>query len=209
MYAVVPAAGIGRRMESDIPKQYLKLKNKTVIEHTLERLLKVKSIEKIVVVIADHDEVWPDLSLSEHPKVITAPGGQERCHSVLNGLQVIDRVVTENIDDSWVLVHDAARPCVRPNDILRLISELDGHAVGGILGAPVRDTLKKANADNSINDTIDRNGLWHAFTPQMFKFKMLVKALQDALEQSVIVTDEAQAIERSGHVPLLVEGETD
>ena len=205
MYAVVPAAGVGRRMQSDVPKQYLALNGKTVIEHTLDRLLSVEHINKIVVVVAEHDDVWPTLDLSSHPKILTAPGGDERCHSVLNGLELIK----QDVEDGWVLVHDAARPCVRKADIQRLIATAQQHEVGGILAAPVRDTLKKAGVDNAVAETIDRKNLWHAFTPQMFRLSLLTNALHDALANSVIVTDEAQAIERSGFAPLLIEGETD
>ena len=192
-------------MQSDVPKQYLTLNDKLVIEHTLQRLLSVTWIEKIVVVVAAHDDVWPKLDLSRHPKIVTAPGGDERCHSVLNGLEFI----SVEAKDNWVLVHDAARPCVRAADIERLIATTQQHEVGGILAAPVRDTLKKAGEENRIVDTVDRNHLWHAFTPQMFRLPLLVNALQDAIANAVVVTDEAQAIERCGFSPLLIEGETD
>ena len=193
-------------MESDLPKQYLPLDGKTVIEHTLNRLLGLEAIERIVVVIAGHDTIWPSLAVSGNPKILTAPGGEERCHSVLNGLEALDGTAG---DDSWVLVHDAARPCVRIADIRHMFQELLDHEVGGILGAPVRDTIKRASEDDSISETVDRSALWQAFTPQMFKLGMLRHALQDALAQKILVTDEAQAIERQGHRPRLIEGHTD
>ena len=205
-YAVVPAAGIGRRMGSDIPKQYLRLQGKTVIEQTLARLLDVDEIEKIVVVVADHDDIWPSLKVSQHAKIITAPGGDERCHSVLNGLEKLVEVANA---DSWVLVHDAARPCVRVADVNYMFSVLGEHPVGGILAAPVRDTLKRAGSDGAIAETVDRSQLWQAFTPQMFRLGMLIDALQAAVNAEVLVTDESQAIERQGHHPVLVEGHTD
>ena len=205
-YAVIPAAGIGRRMGGDVPKQYLRLAGKTVIENTVARLLDVNAVDKIVVVIAPHDRVWPSLEISTHPKIMTAPGGTERCHSVLNGLEKLGGFAD---GDSWVLVHDAARPCVRVADINHMFNILTDHPIGGILAAPVRDTLKRANSDQTIADTIDRSELWQAFTPQMFKLGMLTNALQSALEARVVVTDEAQAIERQGHQPRLIEGRTD
>ena len=205
-YAVVPAAGIGTRMQSEIPKQYLQLAGKTVIEHTLARLLDVNEIEKIVVVIAEHDDLWPSLLLSRHPRLVTAPGGAERCHSVLNGLQALAQFAD---DTSWVLVHDAARPCVRVADITQMFTRLDKHPVGGILASPVRDTLKRSTVELVIDETVDRTGLWQAFTPQMFRFDLLTKALREAVKSSVIVTDEAQAVERQSYKPILIEGHTD
>ena len=205
-YAVVPAAGIGRRMGSDIPKQYLRLGDKTVIEHTLARLCSVADLEKIVVVIAQNDDIWPTLMISRNEKIITAPGGEERCHSVLNGLQTLNEIIS---DDSWVLVHDAARPCVRISDITQMLSKLNGHEIGGILGSPVRDTLKRSLPDSTIEQTVDRNALWQAFTPQMFRMGLLRAALQDAISNKFIVTDEAQAVERRGHQPVLIEGYID
>ena len=205
-YAVIPAAGIGRRMGGDVPKQYLSLAGKTVIENTIARLLQVRAVEKIVVVVAPHDRVWPSLDISEHPKILTAPGGAERCHSVLNGLEKLGEFAR---DDNWVMVHDAARPCVRVADIEHMFNILAGHKVGGILAAPVRDTLKRAGGDQTIAATVDRNELWQAFTPQMFKLGMLTTALQSALEAQILVTDEAQSIERQGHQPMLIEGHTD
>lgn len=205
IFAVIPAAGVGRRMGSDIPKQYLTLQAKRVIEHTIERLLSIETIKKVVVVVAAHDEVWPGLPIASDPRVVSAEGGEERFHSVLNGL----RAVPATSDDSWVLVHDAARPCIRPQDVMRMVEKLKTHPVGGILGAPVRDTLKKSDSGNSIVDTVDRSSLWHAFTPQMFRLGTLKDALSKVVESRGIVTDEAQAIERFGLTPALVEGHHD
>ena len=205
LYAVIPAAGVGRRMGSEIPKQYLALKNKRVIEHTTERLLAITAIKKIVVVVATHDEVWPSLAVANDARVMSAEGGEERFHSVLNGV----RAIPAKSEDSWVLVHDAARPCIRPQDITAMVEQLKDHPVGGILGAPVRDTLKKSDADNQITDTVDRTSLWHAFTPQMFRLGTLRNALEKVVESQGIVTDEAQAIERCGLTPALVEGHHD
>jgi len=192
-------------MASDIPKQYLMLKSQRVIEHTVDRLLSIAQIEKIVVVIAQHDEVWSALGVAKNPRVTSAVGGIERCHSVLNGLVALPK----SSDGSWVLVHDAARPCVRPQDIAAMVERLKEHPVGGILGAPVRDTLKKSDADNQIVETLDRTSLWHAFTPQMFRVETLRDALEKVIDKQGVVTDEAQAIEQCGLTPELVEGHSD
>ncbi|MEM7469335.1 MAG: 2-C-methyl-D-erythritol 4-phosphate cytidylyltransferase [Pseudomonadota bacterium] len=205
IYAVVPAAGVGRRMQSDTPKQYLILNDKPVIEHTVTRLASISRIVNIVVVVAEHDSVWPQLEISKHSKLLTAPGGDERCHSVLNGLKILDSAS----QDSWVLVHDAARPCVRPSDVQNMIDKLQTHDVGGILASPVGDTLKKSSDNQIIEKTVDRDGMWRAFTPQMFRLGVLRRALEHALEENQLVTDEAQAIESQGLKPVLVEGSAD
>ena len=205
-WAVVPAAGIGRRMGSAIPKQYLPLHGRPVIEHTLQRLLDHPQISKTLVALSLDDEWWPDTVYAKHRDVIVVDGGAERCYSVLNAL---NRLSKSAKDDDWVLVHDAARPCLRSGDIDRLIEELSAHPVGGILGMPVRDTMKRADATGQITETVCREGLWHAFTPQMFRLGGLRAALTQALEQGMQVTDEASAIELAGHSPRLVEGSPD
>lgn len=191
-------------METDIPKQYLMLQDKTVLEHTLERLLAIENIVKIVVVVAPDDELWPSLEVSNEPRVSRADGGLERCHSVLNGLRAID-----DQPESWVLVHDAARPCVRPADIVKMVETFSTHPVGGILAAPLRDTLKRSSSTNAITETVDRTSLWHAFTPQMFRLGTLREALSKAIANNLLVTDEAQAIENCGLIPMLFEGHAD
>jgi len=205
-WAIVPAAGVGRRMGSDIPKQYLPLNDRLVIEHTLQRLLDYPRIEKTLVALSPGDEWWPDTAYANHADVIAVDGGVERCHSVLNALNKLSESAE---DGDWVLVHDAARPCLRSGDIDRLIEQLNDHPVGGILGMPVRDTMKRADAAGQIIDTVCREGLWHAFTPQMFRLRVLRKALSQAIEQGKPVTDEASAMELAGFVPKLVEGHPD
>jgi len=205
-WAVVPAAGVGRRMGSDIPKQYLPLNGRLVIEHTLQRLLEHPLIEQTLVALSPNDEWWPDTAYANHVDLITVKGGTERCHSVLNALRQLSGIAADN---DWVLVHDAARPCLRSDDIDRLIQQLKGHPVGGILGMPVRDTMKRADASGQITETVCRDGLWHAFTPQMFRLGRLREALSQAQEQGMQVTDEASAIELAGYSPRLVEGHPD
>ncbi|MDX1693719.1 MAG: 2-C-methyl-D-erythritol 4-phosphate cytidylyltransferase [Ketobacteraceae bacterium] len=205
-WCVVPAAGIGRRMGAEHPKQYLSLLDKTVCEHTLLRLLSVPGIRQIVVCLAPDDIWWPRLSLHEHPRITTVAGGIERCDSVLNGLHFLRSLAA---DEDWVLVHDVARPCVRRKDIEALMAATRNHQDGGILATPVRDTLKRSGADQHISETVDRTSLWHALTPQLFPVGALTCALEAALANQVTITDEASAIEWAGGRPLLVEGHPD
>ena len=202
-YAVIPAAGIGARMGGSVPKQYLKIKGKTILEHTLEKFCDYPGIKEIMVAIGEDDKYWSGLSIATHAKLKQIPGGIERSDSVLNGVQALARIADP---DDWVLVHDAVRPCIRKSDIDKLISEASDHPAGGILALPVRDTIKKCDQKNSIESTVDRTGLWQAQTPQMFRIAMLQTALQECKSKNVPVTDEAQAIEFCGHHPLLVEG---
>ena len=203
-WAVIPAAGTGSRMHADIPKQYLQLNSKTVIEHTLNAFCNNDKIKGIVIAISERDTWWKSLAISSHPKIKTTFGGAERYHSVLNCLQFLSGMAAA---EDWVLVHDAARPCISSEDIDHLINTLIDHPVGGLLALPVRDTMKRAEADNLVSKTINRNGLWHALTPQMFRLAELTKALQQALDQNQVVTDESQAMELAGLKPLLVEGQ--
>ena len=205
-WAIVPAAGVGRRMGGDIPKQYLPLNGRPVIDHTLERLLGYPSIRQVVIALTPDDQWWPNTAFANHTGVVRVEGGMERCDSVLNALR---RLCEFAADDDWVLVHDAARPCLRSGDIDRLIEQLAEHPVGGILGMPVRDTMKRADQSGQISETVCREGLWHAFTPQMFRLGLLRVALSDAIEQGKQVTDEASAMELAGYAPMLVEGHPD
>ncbi len=206
VYAVVPAAGAGKRMGSAIPKQYLELAGRTVLEHTLWRLAGHALVQKVVVAISPGDEYFEDLRAKLPGKIGTAQGGAERCHSVLSALHVLS---AHAAPDDWVMVHDAARPCVRVADLDRMFETLGDHEVGGILAAPVRDTLKRCDVDGAIIATVDRTQLWHALTPQMFRLGTLTQAIETALADGVIVTDEAQAIERIGLTPRVVAGSAD
>ncbi|MCX4187807.1 2-C-methyl-D-erythritol 4-phosphate cytidylyltransferase [Methylophaga sp. OBS4] len=206
VWAVVPAAGIGSRMQADKPKQYLQLEDKAVLAHTLERLASHPEIEGIVLALAEQDPWWPQLNLSLDCPLLIAEGGEERADSVLNALALLQQY---DADDPWVMVHDAARPCLRHVDIDRMLATLRMHEVGGILGIPVTDTVKRVTADNTIEETVDRKGLWRAATPQMFRLNLLKTALQMAAEQGETVTDEAGAIELAGWQPMMVEGHSD
>lgn len=204
-WAVVPAAGVGKRMQADRPKQYLVIQGKTILERSLRVLMTHANIEAVVCSISPGDEYWQDLPEDIHQQVILAQGGEERCHSVLNGL----RELLKHADPhDWVLVHDAARPCLRHGDISRLMQALAHDSDGGILGLPVADTLKFCQ-NNHIEKTVDRSGLWRALTPQMFPLQHLHDALQQALERGELVTDEASCMELAGYHPRMVQGHAD
>ena len=202
-WVVIPAAGEGLRMGVDKPKQYISINNKTIIEHTIDCFIYREEIEKIIVAISKEDEFWTTLEISGHDKIMTASGGKERYQSVLNSLQMLSG---EAEDDDWVMVHDAARPCLNQSAIDRLIIELKTHDIGGILAMPCRDTMKRSNDTGEIDETVERQSLWHAQTPQMFKYGKLLLAIQDALKNKAVVTDEAMAVERLGFKPMLVLG---
>jgi 2-C-methyl-D-erythritol 4-phosphate cytidylyltransferase len=201
----VPAAGVGKRMNANRPKQYLLLsETQTVLEHTLTRLIDAQVFEKIVVAISDGDPYWHELPISKHDKIIRAEGGKERADSVLNALAAIENQATA---DDWVLVHDAARPCITSHDIEKLISELCDDDVGGILALSSHDTLKEADG-NQIVSTLNRNRIWRALTPQMFRYGAL-KAALEFTQGNVEITDEASALEAQGFSPKIVEGRAD
>ncbi|MDH5471279.1 MAG: 2-C-methyl-D-erythritol 4-phosphate cytidylyltransferase [Gammaproteobacteria bacterium] len=209
-WAVIPAAGIGKRMAADKPKQYLELQNKTVIEHCLQKLLDHPDITGAIVSLDENDSYWPVINFSHQKPVLTSVGGSERYDSVINALIALEKYLArEDLDQVWVLVHDAARPCVRPQDISKLIEMASFDDNGGLLACPVRDTMKRQQENHRVQTTIDRTGLWHALTPQMFKLKLLIKALINAREKGLQVTDDASAMELDGYMPLLVEGHED
>jgi 2-C-methyl-D-erythritol 4-phosphate cytidylyltransferase len=202
-WVVIPAAGVGKRMGVDKPKQYISVNDKTILEHTINCFIEREEIEAVVVAISKDDEYWPELEIAGHEKIITAPGGAERYQSVFNGLKELSDKVSEH---DWVLVHDAARPCLNQSAIDRLMIKLRDHDVGGILAMPCRDTMKRANASGEIVDTVERESLWHAQTPQMFKYGKLFSCIEKVLNEDIVVTDEAMAMELAGYKPLLVQG---
>ncbi|WP_033409812.1 2-C-methyl-D-erythritol 4-phosphate cytidylyltransferase [Rudaea cellulosilytica] len=202
LWCVVPAAGRGSRFGGGVPKQYLPLAGKPLLLHTLERLAAHPRIAGLMVALAVDDPHWPDLSSLRGKPVLSCLGGGERADSVLAGLRaLVDKVEKDN----FILVHDAARPCVREDDITRLI-ELGIAAGGALLAAPLRDTLKRADADSRAVATEPREARWRALTPQLFRHGELVAALESAGAAGIAVTDEAMAMERKGFKPLLVEG---
>jgi 2-C-methyl-D-erythritol 4-phosphate cytidylyltransferase len=205
LWCVVPAAGHGRRFGSEVPKQYFPLAGQTLLMCTLDRLAAHPRVAGLMVMLAESDPLWPGIDRIGDTPVCTATGGAERADSVLAGLRTLAPVTAAN---DFVLVHDAARPCVRLDDITRLI-ERAGKCEGGLLGAPLRDTLKRADAEHFSHGTEPRESRWRAFTPQMFRREALQHALERALADGVAVTDEAMAMERADITPLLVEGAED
>jgi 2-C-methyl-D-erythritol 4-phosphate cytidylyltransferase len=200
---VIPAAGVGRRMGGELPKQYRSLCGRTILECTIEPFLLRTDITEVCVVHAHDDERIGNLRLHDSRLKLTL-GGDERASSVLAGLNALTAD-----DNDWVLVHDAARPCLHRDDLSRLIDELQNDQVGGLLATPVTDTLKRSDDGHSVIATVSREGLWRALTPQMFRFGVLKRALVSAREQNVRVTDEASAVEALGLRPKLVIGRAD
>jgi 2-C-methyl-D-erythritol 4-phosphate cytidylyltransferase len=205
LWCVVPAAGKGVRAGGDRPKQYQPLAGRPLLDHTLERLAAHPRIAGLVVVIAADDLHFSAVDSIGGKPLVVALGGGERSDSVLAGVLALPAVVAQ---DHFVLVHDAARPCVRADDITRLIDQA-GKGEGGLLGAPLRDTLKRADASCHSTATEPREGRWRAFTPQMFRRGALAHALALAVADGIVVSDEAMAMERTGVLPLLVEGSED
>lgn len=204
-WGIVPAAGVGKRMNADRPKQYLSLTNtQTVIEHTLSRLIFAQVFQKIVVAISEDDPYWETLPIAKHEKIIRARGGKERADSVLNALAAIENQASEN---DWVLVHDAARPCVTTQDIEKLITQLQHDEIGGILALASHDTLKDVDGEKILS-THDRNRIWRALTPQMFRYGALKTALK-IYQGNGAITDESSALEMQGVTPKIVEGRSD
>lgn len=197
--ALVPAAGSGARFGAEAPKQYLPVAGRPLIYHTLAALCRSARIEAVWVVLSPGDEWWSaedwsGLGSKLHP---LRCGGATRAESVANGLSAL----ADSLDgDDWVLVHDAARPCLSQTMLDALFDELESDPVGGILAVPVADTLKRADADRRVIATKPRDGLWQAQTPQMFRYGLLRRALAGAMA----VTDEASAVEAAGYSPRLV-----
>lgn len=208
IWPLLPAAGVGSRMQADRPKQYLPLANQMLIDHTLDCLLGYPGVDMLVLVLSDNDPWWPTSRYYGDSRILVASGGNERCDSVLNGLQALSMFASR---DDWVMVHDVARPCLRHADIDRLLGGLAWP--GAILASPTRDTMKRGELNHRgevvIAHTVDREQLWHALTPQVFPLGLLTEALQRALTVGKNVTDEASAIEMLGLQPLLIAGRAD
>ena len=203
---VIPAAGIGARMNANKPKQYLMLGNKTILEHTLLRILTLPKLAGVVVALSPEDNYWKTLDVFQNPLIHTTTGGESRADSVLNGLNYLSDKVECN---DWILVHDAARPCVTIPSIQQLCDQLKDGAVGGILSVPVSDTIKQVASKNEIQTTVDRSPLWQAQTPQMFRYQFLLDCLTKTLANKENITDESSAVELCGYKPLVVEGRND
>ena len=204
-YALVPAAGSGSRLGAALPKQYLTIAGRPLLYHALDVLARHPRIGQVFVVLAQRDDQfarhdWRALGARVKPLYC---GGETRAASVFNGLLAARDIIAAS---DWVLVHDAARPCLEREALDRLFEELESDETGGLLAVPVSDTLKRGNRDARVSSTEPRDNLWLAQTPQMFRYRLLIEALRAA--DPAVVTDEAQAIERLGLKPRLVLGDT-
>lgn len=202
LWVVIPAAGSGSRMQQVHPKQYLSIQGMTIIEHTLNVFLAKPEIEHVMVCIAKSDRHFNQLTVADNPRVATTLGGSSRALSVLNGVNALAAD-----EQDWVLVHDAARPCLSMSLLDTLIQQLRNDEVGGILAVPANDTLKRANAEQRVESTIDRSIIWQAQTPQMFRYGLLKSAISHAISNDIELTDEASALESIGYMPKLVKGD--
>jgi 2-C-methyl-D-erythritol 4-phosphate cytidylyltransferase len=200
-YGIIAAAGIGERFGGSKPKQYEKIGNQTILELSVGCLLACDSIEKIILALHPDDAYWHTLAIAKHPKIHTTLGGKNRSDSVLNGLMAL---MSHALPDDFVLVHDAARPFVPKQDILNLLEAVKDHEVGGILAAPVADTLKYSADGKTIEKTVGRHCLYRAFTPQCFRYAKLLNAL---MQLKAPATDESMALELAGFSPLLIMGD--
>jgi len=198
MWAIVPAAGSGQRMNADRPKQYLPLGGQTVIDHTMEVILSESRVDKVLIGIQQNDTEWFQSPSCTHQRVSHYIGGEERANTVLNGINVVMNEHGGGPDD-WVLVHDAARPCLNRGDLANLIDFCLRSDDGAILGTRLVDTVKRIDEQNQVIKTESREGLWRALTPQMFKLGELQEALEFCVQNQVKCTDEAQAMELSGY----------
>ena len=215
-WVVIPAAGVGSRMQVDTPKQYLVLQGKTILEHTVDCFRDLEGLAGIVIVVGSRDTYWTDI----HQRLLSSLegasislhytfGGDERAESVRCGLKFLTEKVNVS-PNHWVMVHDAARPCVKLSNLYDLLAvRSDENYNGGILATPVRDTLKLSTANNIIDSTQPREALWQAQTPQLFKLGELYQGLRTALENNQTVTDEASVIESVLGNVKLVEGSSD
>lgn len=217
VWVVIPAAGVGSRMQSTTPKQYLSILNKSVLEHTVSRFLGLSCVVGILIVVSETDAFWTQIEqqltdkCQEHDVLLLSTfGGNERSDTVTKGLTFLLNEV-QLAPSQWVMVHDAARPCVRREDIFKLLAVRNDITEGGaILATPVRDTLKRAgHGGNTILRTQPREALWQAQTPQLFCLSQLREVLLKAEEAGVTITDEASAMELSGMSVMLVEGSSD
>lgn len=206
-WLIIPAAGVGSRMQADCPKQYLRVAGKSILEHTLGIFLRHPQLQQIVLPLAVHDRWWQHSRLADDLRITRVEGGKERADSVLAGLRVLPALGAAAED--WVLVHDAARPLLQQGDLQLLLDSLQDDPVGGLLACPVRDTLKRADANGRVESTLSRECIWHALTPQMFRLQALTDALEGALAQGIAITDEASAMEWRGLSPRLVPGRSD
>jgi len=206
VWAIIPAAGIGSRMQSETAKQYLRFQGKTVIEHCLDRLLSHPQIDGAIVVLREDDRTWDELGYNSGKPVFTTNGGLERQHSVYSGLTTLQYRLG---NDAIALVHDAVRPLVSHLDLSAVIDAARQHAAGAILASRVTDTLKLQSDSMEIASTLPREQLWRALTPRVFHLQALLNAMKQVIDRDLAITDDAQAMELMGHSPALVTGSSD
>ena len=204
-FALIPAAGSGSRMENKLPKQYLSLAGRPMIYHAVRTLCLSSEITSVFVVLDSEDSEWLKYDWSEFSSklIVFNCGGETRAMSILNGLKTASEASFIG-DDDWVLVHDAARPCLSEELLKKLLNELADDVVGGLLAVPLSDTLKRSGANDRVKKTESRKDLWQAQTPQMFRYKLLMDAL--CKPDSITMTDDASAVEALGFYPKLVLG---
>jgi 2-C-methyl-D-erythritol 4-phosphate cytidylyltransferase len=205
-HCVIAAAGIGMRMGGALPKQYLPILDRSIIEWSLRPFLAMPEIAQVVVVLSKEDQWFAKLGIAQHPKVSCVVGGEERYQSVLAGLIELAKNAQGR---DWVLVHDAARPNITEEDVRRLITTVGDHPVGGLLGTPVSDSLKRVDQYNLIEADLSREQIWRAFTPQMFRLDLLIACLQEVVAQAISITDESSAVVRKGQQAIMVPGRSD
>jgi len=205
IWGIVPAAGIGRRMCMARPKQYLLLRDRPVILHTLEKLCDCGQFDGIVVGIRREDAFWRKLNFS-HPLFLgTSEGGAERMNTVFNAIEfLLAKEIAQ--EDDWALIHDAVRPCISQSDIKKVVHCALANGAGALLGSRVSDTLKEVDEYNNVIGTVSRDRYWRALTPQIFPLGLLKSALERCMQQGMTVTDESAAMENQGIHPALVEG---
>jgi 2-C-methyl-D-erythritol 4-phosphate cytidylyltransferase len=200
--ALIPAAGVGERMGTSMPKQYAQLAGKPMLQHVMDTFSSSPLISHTFVVVSANDAYISDLPVAPRTTILKC-GGATRQASVTNGLLAMS---SETQDDDWILVHDAARPGLTHDLLDKLIAFVKDDAVGGLLALPMVDTIKRSDGHGRAEMTVERSALWSAQTPQMFRHAQLLQALQQAQQHAKQITDEASAIEAMGHRPKLVEG---
>ena len=205
-FAVIPAAGSGSRMGNSLPKQYLPLAGRPMIYHAVHTLCISPEITSVFVILSPEDREWLKHDWSEFSSklIVFNCGGETRAMSILNGLKAASEESFIDNDD-WVMVHDAARPCLSEELLKKLLDELSDDAVGGLLAVPLSDTLKRGGTNNRVQKTEPRKDLWQAQTPQMFRYRLLLDAL--CKPDSLTMTDDASAVEALGLCPKLVLGD--
>jgi 2-C-methyl-D-erythritol 4-phosphate cytidylyltransferase len=201
--ALIPAAGQGLRFGSSVAKQYLRVAGKPVLAHAIDAVNVEPEISGITVVLSADDKVFGEMIDLQNTEIETVTGGATRAESVFNGLKSIQE---NHPETEWVLVHDAARPCLSRDSLIMLLEKGLESVDGAILAVPVRDTLKRSDDSGCIEATVERKGLWAAQTPQLFPLARLISAMQSALATGMSPTDEASAMEQAGANPLLVMG---